>query len=457
MSRILIIEDHATSAEMMREILARAGHEIAVASDAEAGLALFREGSFELVVTDLRLPRGDGLDVVRAVKAQAPDCFVIVVTAFGTIETALKATRLGAYDFLTKPIRVEELELTVSNALRHRTLDRELARLRDEKTLVRDGIESSLVELLGETPQMVRVAQMVRQVAASPTTVLIRGETGTGKELVARAVHELSPLKDGPFIEANCAAFAAGVLESELFGHERGAFTGAVAARPGRFELADGGSLFLDEVGDLPLEVQVKLLRVVQERSFERVGGTRSLRVNCRVVAATNRDLETAMREGRFREDLFYRLNVVPIHLPPLRDRPGDTTRLAALFLERFNRRLGKRIRTIAADALGRLSAYRWPGNVRELENVIERMVVLANGETLTLEDLPPEISRRESPPPLVLPDGDIDLTGFLEQVERELIVRALARVGGVKAHAAESLGLERNALRYKLRKYGLE
>src|SRR5215831_15598972 len=393
MSRILIIEDHATSAEMMREILARAGHEIAVASDAEAGLALFREGSFELVVTDLRLPRGDGLDVVRAVKAQAPDCFVIVVTAFGTIETALKATRLGAYDFLTKPIRVEELELTVSNALRHRTLDRELARLRDEKTLVRDGIESSLVELLGETPQMVRVAQMVRQVAASPTTVLIRGETGTGKELVARAVHELSPLKDGPFIEANCAAFAAGVLESELFGHERGAFTGAVAARPGRFELADGGSLFLDEVGDLPLEVQVKLLRVVQERSFERVGGTRSLRVNCRVVAATNRDLETAMREGRFREALFYRLNVVPIHLPPLRDRPGDTTRLAALFLERFNRRLGKRIRTIAADALGRLSAYRWPGNVRELENVIERMVVLANGETLTLEDLPPEIS----------------------------------------------------------------
>jgi two-component system, NtrC family, response regulator HydG len=456
MSDILVIEDHATSAETVREILERIGHTVTIATDGESGLATFAAGRFELVVTDLRLPRGDGLAVVRAVKAAAPECAVIVVTAFGSVETALQAVRSGAFHFLTKPIRIEELELTVQNALRQRTLDLELGRLRSEKAAERVGVESRLTELLGESSAMARVAGVVRQVSAASTTVLIRGESGTGKELVARAIHELSARQDGPFIEANCAAFAPGVLESELFGHEKGAFTGAVAARRGRFELADGGTLFLDEVGDLTLEVQVKLLRVLQERSFERVGGSKTVRVDCRLIAATNRNLETGMREGRFREDLFYRLNVVPIVLPPLRERAEDIPRLAALFLDRFNRQLGKSVRTLAPDALAALAAYHWPGNVRELENLIERMVVLAPGDVIRLDDLPAEVASRRTPT-LALPEGDIDLTKYLEEVEREIIVRALERAGGIKQRAADALGLERNALRYKLKKYGLE
>ncbi|MDB4966485.1 MAG: two component, sigma54 specific, transcriptional regulator, Fis family [Myxococcales bacterium] len=456
MSDILVIEDHATSAESVRQILERLGHTVAVAGDAESGLAAFAAGRFDLVVTDLRLPRGDGLSVVRTVKATAPECAVIVVTAYGTVETALEAVRSGAFHFLTKPIRIEELELTVQNALRQRTLDVELGRLRSEKAAERVGVESRLTELLGESAAMAKVAGVVRQVASSTTTVLIRGESGTGKELVARAVHELSPRQDAPFIEANCAAFAPGVLESELFGHEKGAFTGAIAARRGRFELADGGTLFLDEVGDLPLEVQVKLLRVLQERSFERVGGTKTVRVDCRLIAATNRNLEQAMREGKFREDLFYRLNVVPIVLPPLRERSEDIPRLAALFLDRFNRQLGKSVRTLAPDALAALAAYHWPGNVRELENLVERMVVLAAGDVIRIGDLPAEVGHRQAPS-IALPDGDVDLTAYLEAIEREIIVRALERAGGIKQRAAESLKLERNALRYKLKKYGLE
>ena len=456
MSEILVVEDHATSAESVRQILQRLGHSVVIATDAEAGLAAFAAGHFDLVVTDLRLPRGDGLGIVRQVKSAAPDCAVIVVTAYGTVDTALQAVRAGAFHFLTKPIRIEELELTVTNALRQRALDLELGRLRSEKAAERVGVESRLTELVGESAAMARVASVVRQVAASTTTVLIRGESGTGKELVARAVHELSAQKDAPFIEANCAAFAPGVLESELFGHEKGAFTGAVAARRGRFELADGGTLFLDEVGDLPLEVQVKLLRVLQERSFERVGGTRTVRVDCRLIAATNRNLEQAMREGKFREDLFYRLNVVPIVLPPLRERAEDIPRLAALFLDRFNRQLGKRMRTLQPEALAALTAYHWPGNVRELENLIERLVVLAAGDVVRLDDLPAEIAQRR-PPAFALPEGDVDLTAYLEQIEREMIVRALERAGGIKQRAAESLKLERNALRYKLKKYGLE
>ncbi|MHB1843658.1 MAG: sigma-54-dependent transcriptional regulator [Deltaproteobacteria bacterium] len=458
MTKTLIVEDHAASAALLAEVLGRQGHSVEIAPDGETGARLAAEGTFDLVVTDLRLPKRDGLEVTEAARRSESMPAVLVVTAHGTIEMAVQCIRMGAYDFLTKPLSLERIQIAASNALAQRAMDRELRALRNENATLRQATSvGGLDGLIGVDGGLCAVAKIVRQVAPTTSVVLIRGESGTGKELVARAIHELSPRAGRPFIRVNCAAFAPGVLESELFGHEKGAFTGAVSQRAGRFELAEDGTLFLDEIGDVEPSIQIKLLRVTQERELERVGGSRTIAVRCRIVAATNRDLEKAIAEGRFREDLYYRLNVVPIRLPALRERREDIPLLVGHFLGKYSDRCGKPLLRITPELLSLLTDHSWPGNVRELENLVERLVVLAQGDVLNASDMPPELLRS---PPLQASETvrwPIDLTAHLDGLERQMLADALAKAGGVKSKAAELLGLERNAFRYKLVKFGIE
>jgi two-component system, NtrC family, response regulator HydG len=458
MARILVADDHDALREGMALSLTRLGHEVLAVKGGAEALAAYRKKPADVVVTDLRMVPVDGIEVVRRLRAEDPDATLLVVSAHGTIATAVDAMREGAIDFLEKPFSPEVLRARVEKAI-------EIARERRGARKVRaraEALEEDRIRehdphgLVGRSEPMRRVLDQVRRVAPTDATVLVLGESGTGKELVARAVHAASGRGEKPFVSVSCAAIPEGLLESELFGHEKGAFTGAVRRKLGRFELAHEGTLFLDEVGEIPPAIQVKLLRVLQERSFERVGGEETVSADVRLVSATNRDLARMVAEGRFREDLYYRLNVVPVRLPPLRERPGDVEELASHFLARVAPRIGRKVTGFAPEALALLRRHAWPGNVRELENVVEQALVFAEGDLVRPEDLPEGIRRAAPSPALPVPSGDRSLTDILEDLEEQLILAAYERAKGVKAETARLLGIKPSALYYKLEKYGI-
>jgi DNA-binding NtrC family response regulator len=455
MKRILVADDNQSMREMITQTLEDQGYEVLTAKDGDDAVTQAATG-VDLVVTDLRMPGRDGLAVLQAVKQLSPETEVIVMTAFGTVENAVEAMRHGAHDYILKPFSIDELEIRVHKALNSGRLTQEVAYLK-EREAQRNGT------MIGDGAAMQKVHELIDKVAPSTAPVLVLGESGTGKELVAREIHVRGPRANQPFVAVNCAALSEGVLESELFGHEKGAYTGAAGARKGRFELADGGTLFLDEIGELSPEIQVKLLRFLQEKEFERVGGSKTVRVDVRIVAATHKNLKAAMATGDFREDLYYRLNVIAIDLPPLKERTEDIPQLAAHFLAKYGAEMGKPVR-LTAEVSDRLSHYHWPGNIRELQNVIERAVVLSDASELTPADLPQELlSGAPAPAPTAEtaiissgPEGDTDLTARLESLERGIIEETLKKHRWNQTKVAAALNLKRSSLQYKLKKYHL-
>ncbi len=456
MTRLLVVDDSDAMRDGMVLTLTRLGYEVRGARGGAEAVAAYAKRHADVVITDLRMLPVDGLEVVRRLRELDPEATVVVVTAHGSVPAAVEAMRAGAIDFVEKPFSPELLAARVEKAAE---IARERRRARDAHAraaaLDEDRArEAGPLGLVGASEAMARVREQVKKVAATDATVLVLGESGTGKELVARALHQEGRRRAGPFVAVNCAALPEGLLESELFGHEKGAFTGAVRRKIGRFELADGGTLFLDEVGELPPPLQVKLLRALQERRFERVGGEETIEVDVRLVSATNRDLKARAAAGAFREDLYYRLAIVPLTLPPLRERPGDVALLAAHFLEKHAARLGCRPTGFDEAALALLARHPWPGNVRELENAVQQAMVFAEGPLVRAEDLPPAL--RDAPPALPVPTGDRPLPEILDDLERQLVTDAMSRAGGVKAEAARLLGVKPSALYYKLEKYGL-
>ena len=449
--RVLVIDDEAGLRHTLLLILRDEGYTVAVAEDGEAGLRLALAEEPDLVLCDVRMPRLGGLEFLERYQAGGGTALVIMMSAYGTLDAAVEAMRRGAYDYISKPFNADEVILTLRKAQEREQLRREVARLRKQVGQVQ-GFEG----VVGESAAMREVMDLAARVAPFPSTVLLTGESGSGKEAVARAVHRASPRGGKAFVAVNCGAIPENLLESELFGHERGAFTGADRAREGLFEEADGGTLFLDEIGELSLPLQVKLLRVLQERTIRRVGGTGERAVDVRVLAATARDLVDEVREGRFREDLFYRINVVQIHVPPLRTRPEDVPPLAEHFLRLHAKRLGVEAPGLPRDLVPVLAAYSWPGNVRELENVIERALVLSGGR-VAVEHLPPHVRTGRHPFQVPDDDGDLSVKRRLPALEKSLIERALERSRGNRTRAAELLDLSVRALSYKIHDYGLE
>ena len=454
-TRILVVDDEPSIRTVLKAHLARDGHEVATAADGAEAVGALTQAPFDLVISDLRMPGMSGLELLAWCTREQPGLPIILITAHGTVDAAVEALKLGAQDFITKPFDLDELKQAVDKALRV-----ERARRRNWLEAGLIDQESGRFDLVGRTPAMQRVYSLVEKVADSPTTVLLVGETGTGKELVARALHQSSGRRNGPFIPVNCGAIPEALFESELFGHEKGAFTGAASAKPGRFELADGGTLFLDEIGELGRDLQVKLLRALQERVIDRVGGTRPTRVDVRVIAATNVDLQGLVATGGFREDLYYRLAVVPIRLPALRERRDDIPLLVRHFVHRFNERLGKRVVDVDDATMSRLVDWHWPGNIRELENTIERGVLLADGDTLSADALPDS-----APPPhdrggAEVQPGGIGLKNYVRvhtaRLERDLILRSLDVENGNVTRTARRLDISRKALQLKMKEYGL-
>ena len=448
MPSILIVEDEAKMRRLLELNLGEDGLTTFSAGDAETGLKLLRENSIDLVLTDLKLPGINGLEFLQSIKHQNAALPVVVMTAFGSVETAVEAMKAGASDYVLKPFSLTEMRMVIHKELDVRTLREENRSLREAL-----GKRYAHPNVVARSPKMQEVLAIVERVAPTNSTVLLGGESGVGKDLIARAIHEKSRRASGPFIKINSTAIPENLLESELFGFEKGAFTGAVASKPGKFELADKGTLFLDEIGDVPPATQVKLLRVLQEREFERLGGTRTVKVDVRLIAATNRDLREALEQGTFREDLYYRLNVVPIDIAPLRERKEDIPDLVNLFISHFDDESRKTVEGITPEAMQILVNYHWPGNVRELQNIIERACALAKGDVLEATDI--HIDQRPAKSangqPGFLPDG---MT--LEQWEDEMVQEALRRANGNKSQAARLLGLSRNALRYRLSKIGI-
>ena len=442
---ILVVDDEPVQREMVSGFLKKQAFNVTSAESGGKALELFRQESFDLVLTDQKMANMSGLDLLQAVHAINPETPVILITAFGTIETAVVALKQGAIDYLTKPLNLEELLYRIRQVSDRYQIINENRELR-EALRERHRIEG----IIGESGPMLDVISLVRRVAPSEATVLIRGESGTGKELIAKAIHFASPRARGPLVKVNCAALPENLLESELFGHEKGAFTGAVTSRQGRFELANNGTIFLDEIGDLPLHLQAKLLRVLQEREYERVGSSRSVKVNVRILTASHRPLEALIKAGQLREDLYYRLNVVMILIPPLRERRTDITFLIDRFLQRFAEKNHKSIQGLTREARDILLRYDYPGNVRELENIIERAVVLTRDDVIGSGDLPLTVQE-----PTAVDEQGSNLTATVEAVERRMIRDALARSEGVQTRAAELLGISERALRYKLIKYG--
>lgn len=456
MINVLVIEDNDTMREGMVEILKKLNLTVSDAPDGVKGLELIKSGAIDLLVCDYRLPKMTGIEILEKAKNVRPEIKVMIITAYGSIELAVEAMQKGASDFITKPFSPEEFRIKIEKALTEIRQARQLQKLSDENLFLKEELETRLNfgEIIGESPKMKELYRIIAKVAKTDSSVIIYGESGTGKELVARAIHKSGDRCDKPFIRVNCGALAEGVLESELFGHEKGAFTGALRQKKGRFELADSGTIFLDEIGDLPSSTQVKLLRVLQEQEFERVGGEQTLTVDVRVIAATNRELKKLVDEGSFREDLYYRLHIIPIHLPPLRERREDIPMLANNFLQRIKGRLGKPELSLTEAALSALQDYHWPGNVRELENVLERSAVLSEDEAIDVNDLP-LLASSGNGISMDLEQGD--LNAILSAVEKKAILRALEKADGVKTEAARLLGLKTSALYYKLEKYGIE
>jgi two-component system NtrC family response regulator len=443
--RILVVDDEPAQRELISGFLKKQGFDVSSAENGVKAVELFRQDSIDLVLTDQKMPHMSGLDLLQAVRAINPEAPVILMTAFGSIEAAVSAIQGGATDYLTKPLNLDELLYRIRQVTDRYRIINENHELR-EALRERHRIEG----IIGESGQMLDVLSLVRRVAPSEATVLIRGESGTGKELIAKAIHFASPRASGPLVKVNCASLPETLLESELFGHEKGAFTGAVTSRQGRFELANGGTLFLDEIGDLPLHLQAKLLRVLQEREYEKVGSSRPVKVDVRILAASHRPLEALIKAGELREDLYYRLNVVTILIPPLRERRSDLSLLIEHFLRRFAEKNGKTIRGVTHEARDILLRYDYPGNVRELENLIERAVVLTRDEVIGSGDLPLTVQDPEA-----ADEQGTNLTVTVEALERRMIRDALARSRGVQTEAAELLGISERALRYKLIKYG--
>ncbi len=447
-STILLIDDDDSLRRVIEFSLAEAGHRVVTAASGEEGLRLFEGNAFDAVITDITMPGLSGMDVLSLVHAHDAGLPVIMITAYGTIESAVQAMKEGAFDYITKPFNRDELRLTLDKAIRLRRLEKENVELRAE-VIDRYRFES----IIGSSDRIREVIDLAGRVSASDATVLITGERGTGKELLARGIHFNSSRSQGPFVAVNCAAIPETLMESELFGHMKGAFTGAARDKEGKFELADGGTILLDEIGDLRVDLQAKILRVLQERTVDRVGGTKPIPVDVRVIASTNRDIEQSIREGKFREDLYDRINVVAIQMPPLRDRKEDISLLVKYFLNKFNRNSAV---SLNEEALGMLMSYGWPGNVRELESVIERASVLRRGDIITPEDLPDKLKKERGGIEsliLNLPDEGI----ALEDLEKSLIVKALEKHKGNQTRAAEYLGITRPTLIYRMEKYGLK
>jgi two-component system response regulator AtoC len=478
--QLLVVDDEANLRKVLVAQLARDGYDVHAAEDGEMAKEMLAEHHIDLVITDLRMPKIDGMELLRWALADDPDRPVVMITAHGTVDTAVEALKIGAFDYITKPFDKTELRRIVAKALRARDLA--------GAEIASESLPAGRFRIIGQSPQIQQVYAVLDKVVDTPTTVLISGESGTGKELIARALHENSSRVDKPFIRLNCAAIPKDLIEAELFGFEKGAFTGAVSSKPGKFELASGGTLFLDEIGEIPVEMQVKLLRVLQESEFERVGGIKTISVDVRLVAATNRDLRDLIVKGVFREDLYYRLKVVPIHLPALRERTSDIPLLVDHFLKKFNDRLKKKVEGVAPDAMAKLVAYEWPGNIRELENVIERAVLFCDDSRLMVKDLTPEVRGGHDPArgsmhtplpgtvSLVTPPQEPTTPsappvapvaaageGLREQVraamarlEKDLIVRALQQTGGNVTRAARLLKISRKGLQLKMKELGL-
>ena len=460
MSRVLVIDDNETMRSGMALLLERMGHDVTAASGGMEGLRQMEARPFDLVITDYKMEDMDGLEVLDAVRRDYADTDVVVITAYGTIDVAVEAMRKGAADFVVKADALYDvLRLRVEKVLKHRELRQSRDRLDEENQYLRDeiGVRFNFGEMVGRSRPMKVVYEMVEKVAETDSAVLVYGESGTGKELVARAIHRRSARREGPFVKVNCGSLPRELVQSELFGHEKGAFTGAIRQKKGKFELAEGGTIFLDEIGDLPLEAQVNILRVLQTKEYDRVGGEETIQADVRVIAATHRVLREMVAEGAFREDLFYRLEVIPIRLVPLRDRKADIPDLVEHFLHKKCEEMNRPLKRLTDRAMAAMASYTWPGNVRELENVVERTLVLADGNVVDVNDLPLDVeASRAEVSAEELGDSAIPLTRRLEDLERQLIEQALEQAGGVKTKAAEMLGIKTSAFYYKLDKYGL-
>jgi len=453
--KILVVDDEKSMCDFLEIMLQKEGYEVASTTSGEKALELLDNNFYSMVLTDVRMPGADGFEVLRKSKEVSPDTVVIMITAYGSPEGAVTAIKEGAYDYITKPFRVEEVKLTIKKSLERSNLIRENIRLRQ-------AVEEryKFWNLIGKSPTMQRVYDLVEKVSQTKANVLITGESGTGKELVAKAVHYNSARKDCSFITLNCGAIPENLLESELFGHMKGSFTGAIANKRGLLEMAESGTLFMDEIGELPLPLQVKLLRVIQEREFKRVGGTEDIKVDLRIISASNQDLQQKVALSTFREDLFYRLNVIQIKIPPLRERKEDIPLLVNHFVRKYSADTGKEIEGISPEALELLLGYDFPGNVRELENIIERSITLETSPTIAERHIRSYLNERmiskSIPPSLEIPEEGMDLNRVVEDLEKAFILKALEHTGGVKKKAAEILGMNFRAMRYKLAKYGL-
>jgi len=451
---ILIVEDNSTMRLGMVETLKRDGFSVKDFSSGPEALDYVKKSPASLAIVDLKMEPMDGIEVLRQIKKLEPGTEVLMISAYGTVETAVEAIKSGAADFLTKPFSPQELRIRVQKIFEKIAQQEQIRQLQEENWLLKEEIDSPFKEIIGRSPAIRQIFKLIQQVAKEDSTVLIEGESGTGKELVARAIHRLSPRNGKPFIKINCGALNDNLLESELFGHEKGAFTGALRQKKGRFELADGGTIFLDEIGDISPALQIKLLRVIQEREFERVGGETTISVNVRIISATNQNLQQAILEGKFREDLFYRLSVIPIRIPPLRDRREDIPLLVQHFLSVMAEKRGQPPRSISEEGMALLMQYPWPGNIRELENFIERLVVTTPNSEISAA----EIARYLGTQPTIHQSYEnLPLEMAVENFERNLIIQALRESGGNKSQAARKLNIKLSTLYYKLEKYGFK
>ena len=454
--KVLIAEDNELSRENLAEMLKSYGYEVKAVSDGKEAMDAFVELKYDLVITDLKMPNADGLEVLAFVKEVNPESIVIIITGYGTVNSAVEAMRLGAFDYITKPLKDDLVKLTLERALSY-------AKLKEENISLKDALKRKydFGKIVGYSDSMRKVFDRIEKVASTDSTVIVYGESGTGKELVARAIHFNSDRSSYPLVPVNCGAIPEELLESELFGHEKGAFTGAIKSRIGRFELAHGGTIFLDEIGDMSPALQVKVLRVIQEKQFERIGGVKTINVDVRIIAATNQDLEKAVLEKRFREDLFYRINVIPISIPPLRERKMDIPVLINHFMRKFNKLKKRNTKGLSQEAMQYMMRYPWPGNVRELENLIEMLVVMKEEGVIDVADLPPKLlsegpRQEEAAGAVVIPEGGVSFNEMVEDFEKDLLLKALEKTGGVKNRAAKLLDLNRTTFVEKLKRYSI-
>ncbi len=458
-ARILIVDDEESIREFFEIMLKREGYQVLTASNGAQALDVLKKQNADLIISDIQMPEMSGMELLAKVKEADPEAILIMITAFGSTETAVEAMKLGAYDYIQKPFKIDEVKIIIRKALENRHLTLENAQLKKEL-----GTKYAFDNLIGGAPPMLRIYDMVKRVANTKSSALITGESGTGKELIARAIHYNGPLKDRPFVTVNCGAIPENLMESEMFGHKKGSFTGAIADKRGLFEVANGGTIFLDELGELPLTMQVKLLRVIQEGTFKRVGSTEDVTVEVRVISATNKNLDVEVKAGKFREDLFYRLNVIQIHCPPLRERREDIPMLANHFLEKFSNALSVNVKQISQEAMDVLKSYHFPGNVRELENVVERTVALESSATILPESWPRHLSESRASGNDSLDahrieidhDKGVNLEALVAEFEKALLTKALERTGGIKKRAARLLSISFRSMRYRVDKYGL-